>query len=628
MSNFTAFLTTLASGKNAQASGLLATLNAKEDTDATASGYKFANLLALTKDNQKQKQPIVKADPVVALSTSKTAKTATQNKLDSATLSIAQNVLKQMRSAVSALQLQLARQGKQGASTTQSSAASEKTITANTTSTNTTGGTADTPTSTEDAAEATVDTSASSSQDDLSAILETLQQLMQWLRQNIPQNNPEPATLANTDTATSPVDSELSATDSQIAANSDTSMYTQLASIADQLKLMTVVLEKVLPHDSTSALSAATLSGTRQASRDVLEIDDATQSYSGTSLSANGTTESLSSNTATPTDSLADVSLASIKDALNRMSEVLHASGNAQQTKQPASGSTAPTPNTITQSTTSVVIGHGIKNPATPDYDADETNKKKDPADSTAAAYTPKTPIALQHSGLPQNTTQNSVVNDATVAENSRKPIPLPSEIIPTTKDTTVIATTASAAKNKEALPTTNPALTGATADGLRSATTYSFTSQLTAARTAATASAVDQVALRLRRGAKMGESEMSLQLHPADLGSINVKLSFSAEGKVQGTVTADQQSTLDLLLKDARSLERALQDAGLRTDPGSLQFNLSQQQGNSANSYNQTKNNPSAQTASLAPALGATTDTTDILENWVISPNRVNLKV
>ena len=39
--------------------------------------------------------------------------------------------------------------------------------------------------------------------------------------------------------------------------------------------------------------------------------------------------------------------------------------------------------------------------------------------------------------------------------------------------------------------------------------------------------------------------------------------------------VNADRPETLEALQRDARGLERALQDAGLRTDSNSLSFNL-----------------------------------------------------
>jgi hypothetical protein len=39
--------------------------------------------------------------------------------------------------------------------------------------------------------------------------------------------------------------------------------------------------------------------------------------------------------------------------------------------------------------------------------------------------------------------------------------------------------------------------------------------------------------------------------------------------------VVVDRPATLDLLQRDAKALERALQDAGLQTGSGSLSFNL-----------------------------------------------------
>jgi len=46
-------------------------------------------------------------------------------------------------------------------------------------------------------------------------------------------------------------------------------------------------------------------------------------------------------------------------------------------------------------------------------------------------------------------------------------------------------------------------------------------------------------------------------------------------DGRVSAVVTADNKDTLDLLQRDQRALERALQDAGLKADSGSLSFNL-----------------------------------------------------
>ena len=170
--------------------------------------------------------------------------------------------------------------------------------------------------------------------------------------------------------------------------------------------------------------------------------------------------------------------------------------------------------------------------------------------------------------------------------------------------------------------------------EGLTSSNPYNFASQLSVTRTSSTvatgfASTVDQVILQLNRAAKTGQSDINLQLHPADLGRINVKLSFGTDGSVQGTVVADNPITLDTLLKDVRSLERALQDAGLRADPGSLQFSLGGGQGNgfgqSANnaSGNDTSNNlPTDDTGVDAPVAALAQ------ESYYITPGRVNLQV
>ncbi|MGM0562617.1 MAG: hypothetical protein ACQETX_16330, partial [Pseudomonadota bacterium] len=48
----------------------------------------------------------------------------------------------------------------------------------------------------------------------------------------------------------------------------------------------------------------------------------------------------------------------------------------------------------------------------------------------------------------------------------------------------------------------------------------------------------------------------------------------FGQDGLLRATITAERPETLDLLQRDARALERALGDAGVKTDSGSLSFN------------------------------------------------------
>lgn len=179
-------------------------------------------------------------------------------------------------------------------------------------------------------------------------------------------------------------------------------------------------------------------------------------------------------------------------------------------------------------------------------------------------------------------------------------------------------------------------ALTGA-ADGSKAADPYAFASQLSALRaanggTVGLPDAVEQVLLQINRGVKDGDDQMSIQLHPAELGKINVKLDISSDGQVRGTVVADNPSTLSMLHKDVRSLERALQEAGLRANPGSLQFSLSGQSGNSSG---QTATNGNAGNGASDGSTSGEAETGALLdmpvaddEIYYLTPGRVNLKV
>jgi flagellar hook-length control protein FliK len=195
--------------------------------------------------------------------------------------------------------------------------------------------------------------------------------------------------------------------------------------------------------------------------------------------------------------------------------------------------------------------------------------------------------------------------------------------------DTTNTATTLadSTSQNSNPLP--------AAADAPKSANLYSFASQLSAARTqnggaAGLPSAVEQVLLLLNRSAKTGNDQMTIQLRPAELGSINVKLDFASDGTVSGTVTAGNPDTLALLQKDSRSLERALQDAGLRADPGSLQFNLGgQANGNSGQTaQGQSSNDTSSNTTTDGLAALTSDLEAGLTDGWIITPGRVNIQV
>jgi hypothetical protein len=84
-----------------------------------------------------------------------------------------------------------------------------------------------------------------------------------------------------------------------------------------------------------------------------------------------------------------------------------------------------------------------------------------------------------------------------------------------------------------------------------------------------------EQVAVTLRQAAHDGNDRITIELRPASLGTVEVRLDFAHDGRVSASIVADRPDTLSLLKSDAGGLEQALRDAGLRTDSGSLSFNL-----------------------------------------------------
>lgn len=84
-----------------------------------------------------------------------------------------------------------------------------------------------------------------------------------------------------------------------------------------------------------------------------------------------------------------------------------------------------------------------------------------------------------------------------------------------------------------------------------------------------------DQVSVQIHKAIHDRADRIEIRLKPETLGRVEIRLELGADNRVIATVTAEQRQTLELLRADARSLERALQEAGLQTDGGSLNFNL-----------------------------------------------------
>jgi len=98
-----------------------------------------------------------------------------------------------------------------------------------------------------------------------------------------------------------------------------------------------------------------------------------------------------------------------------------------------------------------------------------------------------------------------------------------------------------------------------------------------TATATAKTISriATEHVAVNIAGAVRGGLRQITIQMRPVELGEIDISIKISNDGHVRAMVLAERPETLEMLQRDARGLERALQDAGLKTESGGLSFGL-----------------------------------------------------
>src|SRR5690606_12209534 len=73
------------------------------------------------------------------------------------------------------------------------------------------------------------------------------------------------------------------------------------------------------------------------------------------------------------------------------------------------------------------------------------------------------------------------------------------------------------------------------------------------------------------------GNTRFQIRLDPAELGRIDVKLDVDKNGTVNARLFVERPETLDLMMRDQRSLQQALQQAGLDASRTNLEFSLRQ---------------------------------------------------
>ena len=79
------------------------------------------------------------------------------------------------------------------------------------------------------------------------------------------------------------------------------------------------------------------------------------------------------------------------------------------------------------------------------------------------------------------------------------------------------------------------------------------------------------EIGLRALAGAR----QFDIRLDPGELGRVDVNLSISDNGEVTARMVVDRVETLHLLQRDARTLERAFEQAGLKPSEGGVDITL-----------------------------------------------------
>jgi flagellar hook-length control protein FliK len=132
--------------------------------------------------------------------------------------------------------------------------------------------------------------------------------------------------------------------------------------------------------------------------------------------------------------------------------------------------------------------------------------------------------------------------------------------------------------------------------------------SQLTATVATHAAIPLSGLAVELAASAQSGKSRFEIRLDPAELGRIDVRMDVDSKGQVTSHLTVERPETLAMLQQDAPQLQRALENAGLKTGDSGLQFSLRDQSSSGGNTGNDTGRNAQRLVVSDENALPAVT--------------------
>ena len=85
----------------------------------------------------------------------------------------------------------------------------------------------------------------------------------------------------------------------------------------------------------------------------------------------------------------------------------------------------------------------------------------------------------------------------------------------------------------------------------------------------------IDQIKIQLHKLSDEKDKKITVQLHPEDLGKVDIKIETNVNGRNLLTFTAEKPDTMHMLQRDSSILEKILDDAGIKPDSTTMSFNL-----------------------------------------------------
>ena len=221
-----------------------------------------------------------------------------------------------------------------------------------------------------------------------------------------------------------------------------------------------------------------------------------------------------------------------------------------------------------TQAKTPVVAKEGAVTPGDSNGTAGTTATAAPAPGTIVAAVTPQAEVAAQPKA------ETGIVDAA-------KP-----EIAGKSASANAQATPADASQTLANAPNNNLPAAGAIQTQQPAASAPAPQLNVTAATTAAVP--LSGLAMEITASANSGKSRFEIRLDPAELGRIDVRIDIDRHGQVTSHLTVERPETLSMLRQDATQLQRALDNAGLSTGSGGLQFSLRDQSSQGRNDGNQ----------------------------------------